>query len=120
MQQTASQASLETLKLLVSNGGSVLHGALISQPSYSHNNGVPDRLDLVRYLLDQSAPIDAFYKESRNEGVMSHETVVFGRQAALHFAIWGGKSDMVKLLLDRGADRNLATCSARKTSGQIT
>ncbi|CAJ2502945.1 Uu.00g103390.m01.CDS01 [Anthostomella pinea] len=114
MQRAASYASLDTLKLLAGHGGSVVDGALVVQASYRHTLGVPGRLELVQYLLDQGAPTNAFYMENRNKAIQSCEAMLMGRQNALHFAIWGGKSDMVKLLLDRGAEQ-VSTCSAMKT-----
>lgn len=118
MQRAAGHGSLDTMKLLVDHGGSVRDGALVAHASYFHNNGVPGRLEHIIFLLDRGAPINAFYMENQDEAAKSYEAMFLGRQAALHFAIWGGKSDLVKLLLNRGADKDLPTCSLMKTDGQ--
>lgn len=118
MQRAANYGSLDTVKLLVEHGGLVQHGALIARASYSHTVGIPGRLDVVQFLLDHHAPVDAFYMEDGEETAHSYEAMLFGRQSGLHFAIWGGKRDMLKLLIDKGADKNLSACSVLKTDGQ--
>jgi len=118
MQRAASYASLDTLKLLVLHGGLFLKGALIAHASYSHNLGRPERIEVVRFLSEHNAPIDAFYLDDRDAPVDECDALAFGKQNAIHFAIWGGKMDMVKLLIERGADKNLPTWSTFKTNGE--
>ncbi|KAI0123229.1 ankyrin repeat-containing domain protein [Xylariales sp. AK1849] len=118
MQRAASYGSLDSLKLLVEHGGLVQHGALVARASNSHNTDVPGRLDVVRFLLDHHAPIDAFFLEDDGRNAQSYEATLYGRLSGLHFAVWGGKKDMLKLLISKGADKNLPACSVLRTEGQ--
>lgn len=116
MESAASTASLHTVEVLVNHSARVEEGALVAHASYAHNEGRPDRVEVAQFLLNHGAPVDAFYLENHKQD--SCLAMVFGKQTALHFAIWGGKTDMAVLLLERGADRTTPTCSALKTDGQ--
>lgn len=116
MESAAYFASLGTFESLVQNGARVKKGALVRHAAHTHNGGQPGRLEVALFLLDHGAPVDEFYLE--NYAQDSCLTMLFGQQNALHFAIWGGKGDMVVLLLERGAGRSTPTCSVLKTDGQ--
>ena len=75
--------------------------------------GGPLRID-----ASDGSPIDAYYGEGTTEAEGSCTDMVVGRQNALHFAIGQGMRDLVKLLVERGADRNLLAWSATKTKGR--
>ncbi|KAI1364462.1 ankyrin repeat-containing domain protein [Xylaria arbuscula] len=116
----AGIASLDTLKLLVNRAGSTPQGDAVARASYSHASGDrPDRVDVVRFLLDQGYPIDEFFRTYSTPPGHDCEAMMFGRQNALHFAIWAGKEEMVRLLLERGADRTKPTRSLMKTDWKI-
>lgn len=115
MHRAAGYASLETLKLLVSHGGRVEGSNLVAHASWAHTNKQPGRIEVIRYLLDQGAPIDVFYMDNSTRAKDSHEGIFFGQQNALHFAVGEGTMDMVELLLEKGADRNVTTWSALRT-----
>jgi ankyrin repeat protein len=110
---------MDTIKLLVEYGGLVTDGGLVAHASYAHNSGQPQRLEVVRFLLDHGASVDGLFMENANKEIPDGMAILMGRQTGLHCAIWGGKIDMISLLLDRGADMNLSTCSALKTNGQV-
>ncbi|KAI0411214.1 ankyrin repeat-containing domain protein [Xylaria grammica] len=114
----ASIASLSTVKTLVELAGRAPDVSPVARASYSHALGSrPDRVEVVRYLLDQGYSVDAFYKTYQASADHACEDMMIGSQNALHFAIWAGKEDMVRLLLERGADKTLPTRSIMKTDG---
>ncbi|KAI1734079.1 ankyrin repeat-containing domain protein [Xylaria scruposa] len=120
IEQAASVASLNTIELLVERAGSSRNGAPVARASYSHAIGSkPDRVEVARYLLDQGYSVDALYKAHKESSGDACENMMIGSQNALHFAIWSGKEDMVRLLLERGADKTLPTRSIMKTEGRV-
>ncbi|KAK8061764.1 hypothetical protein PG994_008130 [Apiospora phragmitis] len=120
MGRAADYASLKTLKFLFDEAGALAQkGALVADASLSHIDGSPGRLEVVRFLVDQGAPVDGFYMDARPESDYSCEWMVLGGQNALHFTVWGGKKDLVELLLDKGADKTIPACSIVKTDGQL-
>ena len=62
---------------------------------------VEGRLDVMRFLLDGGANIDAVKWEHNEEAYMTW--TLFGLGTALHYAAKGGYADRVELLLKRGA-----------------
>ncbi|KAI1750317.1 hypothetical protein F4782DRAFT_548793 [Xylaria castorea] len=116
IKQAASNASFDTIKVLVKQAGSARGGAPVARASYSHVFGSkPDRVEVARYLLDQGYSADAFYKVQKASSGDTCEDMMIGSQNALHFAIWSEKEDMVRLLLERGANKTLPTRSLMKT-----
>ncbi|KAI1361872.1 ankyrin repeat-containing domain protein [Xylaria arbuscula] len=114
----ASIASPNTMKRLVELAGHARYGAPVARAAYSHALGrSSDRVEVVRYLLDQGYSVNSFYKTYQASNDHSCEEMMIGSQNALHFAIWAGKEDMVRLLLERGADKTLPTRSVMKTDG---
>ena len=114
----ASIASLKTIRTLIELTGRAPTGAPVARASYAHALGSrPDRVEVVRYLLDQGYSVDAYYKICQTYSNHSCENLIIGSQNALHFAIWAGKEDMVRLLLERGANKTLPTKSM-KTDGE--
>ncbi|KAK5628492.1 hypothetical protein RRF57_004207 [Xylaria bambusicola] len=112
----ASCASLDTLKLLIERADSSPQGDAVARASLAHTNDrYPDRVEVVRFLLDQGYPIDECYQTHEPDPDHNCAEVFFGIQNALHFAIWSGKEDMVQLLLERGAGKTILTRSAMKT-----
>lgn len=108
MSAAGAEASLAVLRLLVEHGGRVDGCDCVMQASMAHAHGAPGRLEVVKYLLDLGAPIDAFMWEGTQ--LVGHKlsySLLVGSQTALHWAVKEGKVDMVQLLLSRGADRNL-------------
>ncbi|KAK8009122.1 ankyrin repeat-containing domain protein [Apiospora marii] len=119
MGRAASYASVDTLKLLFEKAGDLSSkGALVAAASLSHTEGSPGRLEVVRFVVDRGASLDAFYMDGRPESDHCCEWLALGGQNALHIAIWGGKRDMVELLIKLGADTNVPVCSMLKTDGQ--
>ena len=60
---------------------------------------MPDRTEVVKYLIDRGASINAFYGDTLNPDVRSENCVLYRGMTALHFAVVGGKRDLVGLLL---------------------
>lgn len=118
MQRAASYAPLNILKLLIEHGGLLRDRDLVARASCHRSEDEPGCLEVVRFLLDHGSPIDTYYGEDTNESEHSCKYMVIGRQNALHFAIGQGMRDLVKLLVERGAERNLPAWSATKTKGR--
>lgn len=118
MQRAASYAPLDVQRLLIEHGGLLRDRDLVARASFHHPNDEPGCLEVVRYLLDHGCPIDTYFGEDTIEAENSCMYMVVGRQNALHFAIEQGMRNLVKLLVDRGADMNLPAWSATKTKGR--
>lgn len=128
MERAAAAASPATLRLLVRHrGAAVAHGSLVAHASRAHAEGTAaDRVEAARFLLDEGAPVDAYYLQNRSGPPKQDaagccgmtEAVAVGRQNALHLAVWSGKADMARLLLENGADRTVPACSLMKTDNE--
>lgn len=109
MHRAAAYGSLETLKILQGQGGAIKGTDLIAHAALAHCNGSEDRLEIIQYLLDSGAPIDAYYM-SHSERWNSPENSLFltyGKQNALHFSITYNRISLAEFLLSRGADPTL-------------
>jgi len=104
--EAARSASLSVLKLLVSHGGSVVSTDAVAQAVSGHVLGFPGRLEVMEYILDNGAPIDA-YRFAYSGAEAPSLIDLFGLETGLQLAARGGKTDMVELLLKRGADKTL-------------
>ena len=120
MHRAVSYAPLKVVKLLVEHGGVVKNTNLLAHAVYSWGQALSEeRLDVAKYLLDHGARVDAFWAENRNSEVPTGDLVFVGEMNALHFAIVSGKEEVVELLLEHGADRNLKTRSSWKTNWEM-
>jgi len=72
-----------------------------------------DRIPIMQYLLDHGAPVDMVAGcgkyEDRDANLI--DLWAYGRKTALHWAVEHGQVDVVKFLLDRGADTERKTWS---------
>lgn len=118
MQRAASYASLNVLKLLIEHGGLIRERDLVARASSNRKSDDPGCLEVVRFLLDHGAPMDAYFAEGTIQTKDCCLMSVMGGQNALHFAIGDGRRDLVKLLIERGADRGLPAWSAWRTKGR--
>ncbi|KAI4188409.1 MAG: hypothetical protein LQ346_005323 [Caloplaca aetnensis] len=98
------KAPFSTIKLLFERGGpdSIKSGSLLW---YAVNRLLPDRLEVIEYLLERGAASDLtrllYY--DRAEAARQADWVV-GRGTPLHAAAHEGTLDIVKLFVDWGAD----------------
>lgn len=107
MTRAASVAPLPVVKLLLSRGGEIAGTDAVAQAVIGHISGILDRLEVVEFLIDNGAPIDTFaYNHGQVVGIA-------GLLNGLHLAAKEGKKDMVELLLQRGADRNIKSTMFR-------
>lgn len=109
MHRAAAFGSLDMLKLLVSHGGIIADTDLVAHAALAYCNGDQDRVEVIRYLLDNDVPVDTYYMSHSERWSCASNSLflTFGRQNALHFAISYGKKELVELLLARGADPTL-------------
>lgn len=92
-------APFENIPILFDHGGSIEHGQLLH---FAVIRGLPDRIDVLDYLLDKGAPINSLMYENSAD---SYEQERFsGLGTPLHSAVTTGCLDMVNMLLSRGAD----------------
>lgn len=93
----AELASIETVKMLVEDGGATVKGSGAIVMAAEEG-----KLDMVKYLLDNGAEID--------EVGIEHPTDERYREdmgSALHKAVDGGHEEVVRFLLSNGADVSL-------------
>lgn len=124
MHRAVAYAPLSIIQLLVDHGASIADTNLLPHAvlAYIDTVGEPgssDRLEVIKYLIVHGALINAYYGDTLNHEVPSGDHVYYGKMTALHFAIAGGKTALVTLLLNSGADAGLDTWSGWITDGKI-
>jgi ankyrin repeat protein len=110
-------APLDVVKLLVGSGADVTDKDVVAQAADRYNQGVAGRVEIVRYVLDLGAPIN-MRANTQLGPLWSSWMAVMGADTALHYAARGGKEDMVRLLLERGANKSLKTSSRASHIGE--
>ena len=92
-------APFEIIRTLFDHGGSIEHGQLLH---FAAIRGLPDRIDVLSYLLDKGAPINSVMYE---HSVDSYEQEkLSGLGTPLHSAAATGCLEMVDMLLSSGAN----------------
>ncbi|KAF2760486.1 ankyrin, partial [Pseudovirgaria hyperparasitica] len=97
--QAMYTASLETIEYLFSRGADVRQGQLLH---HAVLRAKPGALELVRRLVDCGAPVNKIKYE--DDLTTYRERVPFGLGTPLHRAAEFGKTEIVMLLLEKGAD----------------
>ncbi|KAL9098641.1 MAG: hypothetical protein Q9163_005740 [Psora crenata] len=93
------EASFEIIQIMFDHGGSTEHGQLLH---FAAIRGLPDRLDVLSYLLNKGAPVNSLMFEN---SVESYEQEKFsGLGTPLHSAASAGCLEVVDMLLSKGAD----------------
>ena len=120
MQRAVAYAPLSTIQLLVKHGAvikdtNLLPHAVLAYIDTPGEPGMPCRAEVIQYLIEHGASIDACYNDTLNSSVASGEWVHYGVMNALHFAIVGGKYELVGALLQQWADPRSETRSGWKT-----
>lgn len=115
MHRAAAFGSLDTLELFVNHSGLIADTDLVAHAALSYCNGDESRLEVIKYLLDHGALIDAYFvgHSERWNCATNSLFLTYGRQNALHFAITYGRKELIEMLLARGADRTLKMFSLR-------
>lgn len=93
------RASFKTIKLLFKHGGSTQHGQLLHHAVLRESS---DCLEVIDFLLDHGAPINNVMYQSHLSSYMMMKA--FGLGTPLHKAADIGRLDIVKHLIERGAD----------------
>ena len=124
MQRAVAYAPLSTIQLLVKHGAvikdsNLLPHAVLAYIDTAGEPGMPCRAEVIQYLIEHGASIDACYNDTLNSEVESGEWVYYGIMSALHFAIVGGKYELVGALLQNGADPRSETRSGWKTEWKL-
>jgi hypothetical protein len=91
---------------------------VVAQAAISHTNEVPGRLEVVQYALSLGAPIDIYGNRNVDPIFWTSRISIEGIATALQYAVEGGKEDMVKLLLDGGADKNIRAEFSNRSDGK--
>lgn len=111
-------APLSTVKLLVEHGGRVQNNDLLisaaegyAEPTTPESGA--GRMQVIRYLLDCGAPTDVLQHQYNPAAFTIWSDFGPGLRTALHVAAAAGKVDLVALLLERGADRDVEDTKGR-------
>jgi len=94
-----SEAPYSIIEMLFNHGGSIKHGQLVH---YAVRRNMPDCLKVLKFLISRGASINhVMYYDCPH---CYHRQSAFGLGTPLHEAADEGKLDVVKFLLERGAD----------------
>lgn len=104
MHFAAREASLESIKLLMSYGGKVEGSDLIAQAAIWHSWGREGRYEVIDFLLGHGASINAM---ALKHSVNSNRNVNNGGQTALNVAQISADLRFAKWLLERKADPSI-------------
>ncbi len=113
MEKAAHTASLSVIKMLVQHGGEIRSSNVV--PSTAKGSK-PGRLEVLEYFLDQGATVD--------DVEYQHDVSIFKKYwrrsfgTALHHAARRGNEEMVKFLLERGANQEIKN-SMNKTALEL-
>jgi ankyrin repeat protein len=92
-------ASIDTIDYLFQRGADTLYGELLQ---WAVIRNEPNALDVVRQVVEKGAPIDEI--KYANDLKSYNQRKPFGLGTPLHRAAEDGKVDIVKYLLEMGAD----------------
>ncbi|KAJ4378733.1 hypothetical protein N0V86_005604 [Didymella sp. IMI 355093] len=122
MQRAASTGSLEVMKELVAYGGTVAGTDLVAHLAFDLRQLSKIRLEVLHFLVDRGASIDAYYMSQTKTWKSSTNPVFvkYGQQNALHLAITEGNGGLVCALLALGANKELKMSSLRTGQRQTT
>lgn len=111
----AEQHDLATVRLLVENNADIKASNAVQAAAGGKS---PDRLEIVTYLLDKGADVNAFEYNYHEKGFRYHAALklpptrdpddkIVGAATALHRAVEMGRKDLIHALLRREADPSL-------------
>ncbi|KAJ5675422.1 hypothetical protein N7462_008319 [Penicillium macrosclerotiorum] len=99
-------ASMSVIRLMLERGGDLLKGQLLQYCVYRED----DVIDVLSLLLEKGAPINATMSKDRLTFV---RWWVYGLGTALHIAVQLGKFDVIRYLMESGADMNVKDALGR-------
>lgn len=100
---------LSVIELLFANGGNIKNGQLLHYAIWRDRD---DCFAIVKYLLEKGAPVNAVMYSNEPNSFLQREA--FGLGSPLHDAAATGDLNVLRLLVDRGADVRL-----RDTRGHL-
>ncbi|KAI9823638.1 MAG: hypothetical protein M1832_002419 [Thelocarpon impressellum] len=98
--------TMDTVKFLLAHGGSVKHGHLLHATA---SRRLPDRTELLSFLLDQGMDVNAIKYEDQPEIYWAEYWQGLG--TVLHYVARAGDVKAIRLLLSRGADPRIRDSS---------
>lgn len=102
MSYAVQSAPFDVITTLFAHGGLIHKGQLLH---YAAGRKLPDRLKVVAYLFDKGAPInDVMYQ---HDVPSTNLQGPFGLGTPLHAAARAGNLDVIRFLLEKGADLNM-------------
>ncbi|KAL8835887.1 MAG: hypothetical protein Q9176_006660 [Flavoplaca citrina] len=102
LETAAWKASLDVIKILVDHGGRVYPRNALPAAAKTH---LPDRTEILAYFLANGAPINMMEYEFDDDTRKIFGVKGFG--TALHHAAKRGNEQMVRFLLEKGANTDL-------------
>ncbi|KAL8902130.1 MAG: hypothetical protein Q9207_004862 [Kuettlingeria erythrocarpa] len=102
LEVAARKASLEVIELMVQHGGRIHPSNVLPSAAMT---SLPNRTDVLAYLLDHGISVNVLQFEYDQHIFNLHWMRAFG--TALHNAAENGNDELVKFLLERGADPSL-------------
>jgi ankyrin repeat protein len=117
----AREASLSTMKLLVEHGGQVCGTDLIAQAAIGHSWGRKNRIEVIEWLLDLGASIDAMSastwksrQDFRGESAFNDFMLRnLGGRTALNVANLSGDAPLAAFLIGKGANGEIQPVNQR-------
>lgn len=109
IESAAQYAPMDMVQFLLSKGASFKQTDAIVLAAIGHIKRIPDRLKVVRLLVEYGAPFNAFDLQFLDTKRWMSLILTKKRMTGLHHAASDGKTDLVEFLLELGAESSVTT-----------